>query len=507
MGRDFNKSLCLSLFYAQDAQLSVMPFKKIIWVLGALLIIILTFYFSMIAGLVLLAMLIIIIGITAYFSSRLSITQHLTYWVWVNKLWIWRQLASILRFFRFSRMAAICLVKCAHLLEKAKRLDLAANFFREATINLSNEPFPNQKRTSLNHSIPRVKGKDKHNLPRLAPSFFRTTGIGIVSLYQHRHLMECIQLDLAAIFLRLNDPVQAKGVFGEIEHFSAQDDQLLKGRIAATQAEYFRVVNYLPKAGPLIEQALKDLQSSGTMRDTYLASLIAGFIFLHRGDLIKAHDYLNIAREGFSDLSEAESLAKAIIGLGRIQIEKQDYHQALKHYKSALKYAEESQLSINLMWKVYWGLGFIYDKLDHHHTSIQYLEKAVEAVQKSKIPLTQDGSKVQYSDNASPVLDDLIFQYAEQGKRNPALYEECRFLIEATRGSSLTEVRLQRKRGELLFMNVDKHLKSIEGVTGPSSFRMIKAGKFQLRKVISELFIICCQISLSFYSSCQTSLP
>ncbi|MCO6488971.1 MAG: CHAT domain-containing protein [Phaeodactylibacter sp.] len=362
-----------------------------------------------------------------------------------NKVWGWRHLASFTRATGWKRLAAVSLVQGANLLEDAKKLDEAGKFFDEAARCLQ------EKEASRADSAQSEKPHEakEEGLPRVAPAFFRVTRKNPIALYKQKHLRECILLDRASAYLRQNNPEPAGEILFALKRRETAIEPVLQGRIAVTRAEYFRVVNKLTEAKEEIGRAMAVLDTSGTERDNWLTSLIAGFVFLYAGEYGQADKYLQLAKTGFSQNMETEPLAKTYIGLGRIQLEQAKYEEAMQLYQTALGHANQAQLSINLMWKIYWGLGFISGKMGQQKQAVQYLEQAVQFAEQSKAAFKSDESKMQYSDNAAPVLDGLIAFYADLGRHNPGFYEECRFLIEATRGSSLREMQEQRQRGVL----------------------------------------------------------
>ncbi|NHM06241.1 tetratricopeptide repeat protein [Flavobacterium sp. CYK-4] len=154
---------------------------------------------------------------------------------------------------------------------------------------------------------------------------------------------------------------------------------------------------YTDLMGKIARRNLASKNLSTELRKKYTMYLAAYYnnvsIQLENNQNPKALDYLNKSVELYRSVGADDELYTSLVSKGLLLSRRKRYKEAIECYFKALKFFEkDKEANADGISYVYTNLGVLYGDQDQNLTSIKYLKKAVENIDRKKeAPTVEDG--------------------------------------------------------------------------------------------------------------------
>lgn len=185
------------------------------------------------------------------------------------------------------------------------------------------------------------------------------------------------------------------------------------------QNKYDEAVEYVDKGiAHLRPYYLSDVQNEMDIESAYMYSGELHFIKKdYEQALEQAKKASNFSKRYYNKV--ADSTAHTL--MGQIYYKKGDKQSAKKSYEKAFELTKNIESTEN--WKLYYGLGRVYEDLGQQKEALEFYKKAVQEVEKLWDGRFKDTVKqVSFIDNRLVVFEPLIRILANQGKADEVVY-------------------------------------------------------------------------------------
>ena len=204
------------------------------------------------------------------------------------------------------------------------------------------------------------------------------------------------------------------------------------------QGKYGEAVKFVEKGISYLRPTY--IESIENVVDIESAYLFAAELNYRNRDKIKAMTQALKSYEESKRYRNKVTAGAALILLGKINYEEGRLEKAKEHYEGAMKLVGDTENTEN--WKLFYGLGQIYEKTGNTGRALSYYKKAVEEVEKLWQGRFKDSQKqVSFIDNRMVVFDPVIRLLTDQGKA-----DEVVSYIERSKARAFFETSLFTQR-------------------------------------------------------------
>lgn len=212
------------------------------------------------------------------------------------------------------------------------------------------------------------------------------------------------------------------------------------------------------------------LESINEEIDIETAYIYSGELHFILGTYDKAIEQTQKAIEFSKRYHNKVAGATANTLLGQIYYKKGEKQKAKQAYEKALQLAKNIESTEN--WKLFYGIGQVYEDLGNQSEALKYYKKAVEEVEKLWKGRFKDTQKqVSFIDNRLVVFEPVIRILAKRGKADEAVHYMERSksrtffetsLFDTGKGKDSTETKVTREDNEKL-KKIQEEISDVSG--------------------------------------------